>query len=528
MTAQRDCDRFKCLSSSEREFVRKHLARLTKRHPGFRDPGWSQEELKFWVQYYMKEPSNFKDENHKDFVQLPEGSEEAPEGYEAVSAASAVPSPGEASESSGEDSVFMMDAWKAHAVEVVKESINSIEVDRAPKKQVHALRVLADYFVEPEYEEDRPVLNGGININVLTQMINRRSDSKISYKTVERAVERLLKEIESRHGKAGFLRKHRSRKTHVHQEKEMSKVSVIEQTLDKLEAVHARLESGDLSGSVVEEAGYSSVHVARLKTESVFQELHDVSDIAPGLKDERIYGVTFEQARRYLREGMAQIPEKGSPKERTMLAVAKLAEAIRQPSNSFQLAVLSKEVSILLLGPNRLGGVYAEWQTSTLGVGLLSWEEQERLNRRVLGMTRNLDPQQANSDAETFELPNINFVEVGCYGNIAKACFRAIADDELCGFTPDQVLEIGSQSLVRIEREVALDPDQYAEYIPPMYAMEAVLAERIDASKSAEAFWERLPKSRAMQIIDHIKGKEPSEELRELVIKSACKAGVSA
>ena len=304
-------------------------------------------------------------------------------------------------------------------------------------------------------------------------------------------------------------------------------ISILERALDKLEEVHSRLRGSEQPAEgVIEEAGYAAVHLTRYATEIVFQELHKVEDIAPGLKDERIYGVTFKQAREYLRASMLTASKKGSPKERTMLSVATLLECLKLKAHAFRLAVLAKEVAILLLGPDRLGGVYAEWQTSTLGVGLLSWQEQESLNRRILGRARSLDNRQASRDGGKFDLPPVKYIEVGCYGNIAKACFRAVADETLEGLSAEQVAEIGSQMLRSSEREIAIDPDQYAEYlVATMYAMEAAIREHLGDANFAKTFWERLEPVKAADVVQDVLRIEPSQGLRELVLTSARSAG---
>lgn len=307
----------------------------------------------------------------------------------------------------------------------------------------------------------------------------------------------------------------------------MQKSKVIERALDKLEALHARLQSSEPSPGADSEAGYAAMHLSRDATEIVHRELHEVADIAPGLRGREIYGETLDQAREYLRASMLKVPSKrGSPKEK-IGAVAKLVQALREGAHAFRQAVLAKEVAILLLGPNRLGGVYAEWQTNTLGVGLLTWQEQESLNRRILGMARALDPKMAHVDAEREELPPVKYIEVGCFGNIAKACFRALADDALDGFAAEQVMEIGSHALHSIEREVAIDPDQYAEYkVATMYAMEAALREHLKIASAAETFWARVGSAKAGEIVGDVLRIEPSRRLQALVVLSARAAGV--
>ncbi|MCP3961201.1 MAG: hypothetical protein GY719_25420 [bacterium] len=307
----------------------------------------------------------------------------------------------------------------------------------------------------------------------------------------------------------------------------MLEAPVIERTLDKLEAVHSELVAGELDDALVDEAGYAAVHVARHATEEAYQQLHRRADFALRLKDRKIYGVTFDQAQKYLKDGLAIEPQKDSPQERVMLAVANLMGAIRRDTNSFVLALQAKEAAILLLGPNRLGGVYAEWQASTLAVGIFTWSELQRFNQRILGLVRGLDPQRARQDAERFELPLASFIEVGCHKNIAVACFRAAADEQdLEGISAEQVLAIGSEALLKLDHDVAIDPQQFEEYqVATVYARERALLDKM-GKRDRKSFWERLARERAAKIVKDVQKREISASLRELVVESARNAGI--
>lgn len=315
----------------------------------------------------------------------------------------------------------------------------------------------------------------------------------------------------------------------------MTQPSVIEQTLDRLDARHKLLmveidrllRTDSAADPRREEVGYAVVDVARQATETVFQELHNVRDVAPGLKGDRAYGIGVQEAREYLRASLFHATVKGSPRERVKLALRTLRDAIREKHHVFRVAVLSKEAAILLLGLDRLGGVYAEWQASALGVGLLTWQEQESLNRHVLGKVRALDRAQARLDAEKYELPPFNYIEGGCFRNIAKACFRAVADGELDDFSPEQVTDIGSHALQSMQREVAINPEQDEEYmVPTMYAIEAALRENLGDIRFAKTFWERLESGKASKVVADVLRIEPSRRLREMVVTSARNAGV--
>ncbi len=295
----------------------------------------------------------------------------------------------------------------------------------------------------------------------------------------------------------------------------MLKQSKIETVLDTLEAAHAQLLHRDgLLSPIADDAGHAAVHVARRATEDVFLELHAVSDIAPQLRDSRVYGVAQSQARVYLRES----PSSGSGvRAQVTRAVAKLVQLLKKtPKETFQTALAAKEVAILLLGPTRLGGAFAEWQASTLGVGLLTWIEQQSLNLRVLGQTQKMNVEQAKRDAQAFDLPDRNFVQMGCYGNIAKACFRAVVEDECEGFSPEEVAAVGSTMLEKIDREVTIDP-AYRRYILPMVAMEAAVLEELGGTSD---LWTRLSRQ-AEEILQEIEATEPSAMLREAVLGSA-------
>ena len=309
----------------------------------------------------------------------------------------------------------------------------------------------------------------------------------------------------------------------------MSSLSEIETTLNKLEAVHAELKAGGYGGVSAEEAGYAAVHVARRATEDAFRELHQKRDLAPGLKESRpLYGLTLAEARRYLREGMAQAPPDDSPQQRALIAVAKLSEALRDSHNDFVLAVKAKEVAVLLLGPHRLGGLYAEWQTSTLGVGLLTWGEQHRLNLRILKKVRELDPDESHHDAEKYELPPAGWIEVGCHINIARSCFRAVADQNTGDPSPEVVLKVGAEALRAIEGYVASDPQQYEDYeIAVLEAMESALRDHLGLYNPKKDFWNHLRKETVAETLERIKASEPYEVLCQIVFESAQKAGVN-
>lgn len=306
----------------------------------------------------------------------------------------------------------------------------------------------------------------------------------------------------------------------------MSKLTEIERTLAKLEAVHSELAAGATYSESAEAAGYAAVHVARRATEDAFRDLHQKRDRAPDLKkSENIYGLTLKQAKIYL---SSQDSAKTSPQKRALLAVAKLMKALRGSVNNFILAIQAKEVAVLLLGPHRLGGVYAEWQTSTLGVGLLTWQEQQKLNERILKMVEDLDPKQGRRDAKKYKLKSATWIEVGCYMNITKSCFQAIADQDLRGFREKEVLRIGSGALRTIEHIVASDPAQY-QYeecnIADLEAMEAAVRESLMLGDARE-FWNRLTHTKAVEIVRFIQSSEPYAKLREMVVHSARSAGV--
>lgn len=307
----------------------------------------------------------------------------------------------------------------------------------------------------------------------------------------------------------------------------MKQMRSIEQTLENLETLHLELSEGGLDQNLAEKAGYSAVDVARTATEEAYQELHQKADFALGLKGQEIYGISFDQARVYLRQGLEAPPKKQSPEERAMLAIAKLMGMLREKPNSFVLALQAKEVAILLLGPSRLGGVYAEWQASTLGVGLFDWSEIQRLNQRIIGLVRALDPRQARRDAERFDLPLASFIEVGCYKNIAVACFRAVADQEGLGDIPaKQVLDIGSEALQKIDHDVAINPEQFEEYkVASVYARERALLDDF-GKEDQKRFWERLTSAKAREIVQDIQDREISSRLSELVVRSARSAGI--
>ncbi len=303
----------------------------------------------------------------------------------------------------------------------------------------------------------------------------------------------------------------------------MSKLTEIELTIAKLEAVHSELTAGATESESAEAAGYAAVHVARRATEDAFRDLHQKRDLAFKLKNREVYKDTLKPSRIYLE---SQDPAKSSSQKRVLLAVAKLMRALRGSPTNFTLAIQAKEVAVLLLGPERLGGVYAEWQTSTLGVGLLTWEEQRRLNERIVKMVEGLDPEQAREDAEFFDLPLADWIEVGCYINITKSCFQAVADRDLRGVDERTVLKIGSDALRTIEHLVASDPARYEKYkVAELEAMEAALQENLGIGDSRE-FWKRQTKTKAIEIVEYVQSSEPYKNLREMVVRSARQAGV--
>ncbi len=290
-------------------------------------------------------------------------------------------------------------------------------------------------------------------------------------------------------------------------------------SVHRLEEAQANLSDGAEISQVAEVAGHIAVDVARRATEDFYRALHDVSDVALELPDKEVYGKARDRAREFLRE----TSESPATREHAMQAVASLiGELKRETPEDFHLALKAKEVATILLGPKRLGGVYAVWQVSTLGVGVLSWIEQQGLNLRVLGLTQDLDKKQAERDVERFRLPELKFLQMGCHGNISKACFRAVVEGECEGHPAEAVAKVGSAALEKIDREVVFDP-AYRKYILPMIAMEAAIEEQFG---HATSFWSRLSSEEIQSILLEIENTEPSEELRALVLESARQSGI--
>ena len=307
----------------------------------------------------------------------------------------------------------------------------------------------------------------------------------------------------------------------------MLTLTEVEKAIEKLTTVHEEMLSlGQLKQESAESAGYAAVHVARRATEDAFRDLHKKRDLAPGLKlHEEAYGLTLEEARHYLQESMMLRPSKGSALEQTLISVMNLMDALRR-ENNFVLAVRAKEVAILLLGRNSLGGIYAEWQTSTLGVGLLSWKEQYGLNKKILSRVKSINQDKAKVDAVRYGLFPSSWIMVGCHINIARFSFRAIANNE-AGDIPEIVLEAGSKALRTIEGYIAIDPKQYEKYeIAVLEAMETALLEFL-ALENPRNFWTHVTHQQASEVINIIIDSEPYECLIDIVLSSARKSGIN-
>jgi hypothetical protein len=263
-------------------------------------------------------------------------------------------------------------------------------------------------------------------------------------------------------------------------------------------------------------AGYCALHAAREAAEIVYQNTFaGVSDVAPGLQGPQAYVKSQESLRDLLRQVLSDeiATDPTDPLNRLAMALR------RKEADPMGVGVAATQASVALLGLHELGGIFGAWQVVVLAFSQMDWREHVEFNQRVLKDAEQLHPEVAMETAQLYELPGLSYLKAGCHGNVAKAAYRAVAEQEDPSVRREAI-RIGDRAMAVIENEFD-DETRTLLIFPTMQAMQVACAEAMGERDAAVDFWDGLGENRIQEVLKKLKEIEPSEALVKLVQTSA-------
>lgn len=259
-----------------------------------------------------------------------------------------------------------------------------------------------------------------------------------------------------------------------------------------------------------ERTGYSALHTARYVSELVYRSTHGVEDVAPGLRGLEALPMSLGQMRTLLREVRTN--------QASTDAMTAMQVALTNRDDPHEVATSAAMAGWLLLGARELGGVMSAWQLPTIFFDLMSWSEHIDFNQFILDHAQALYQPSADAAAAEYGLPNRDFLLAGSIGNIAKACYRAVAEtkdaEERMGYS-----DRGDTAMHDIE-ETFSKTTRDELWFPTMRAMRAACAGVVGRQDEERAFWLSLDADARSNIVRQVRKTEPSEALVSRVEES--------
>ncbi len=343
--------------------------------------------------------------------------------------------------------------------------------------------------------------NSKLKIDTLRKRVNTTTEDEISETAFYRVIANLRKEVEEKG-------------TQTKGEQLMHPPNPrfsdgYEQQLKQLVQLTNTLRSEPDNKIRRTETGYCTVHLSRLASESVYHASHGVHGVAPRLnRNPIIFSDTCEALVQLARCVMAD--------NINIDALAHLNDAIMAVGSPLEVGFSSVHASVALLGLNTIGGIYGAWQIQTLVWSAMPWEEHVEFNQHILKLVESLDPESAASDSKEYDLPGVQYMQAGCYYNIAKACWRAVVEGEATDRSKDDLLGIADEAMLNL---LKLDEEQrQTVHFATLEAMQAAVGSQVGASR---LYWAEKSASERKAIVKSVEATETSEALRKVVSDSA-------
>lgn len=260
-----------------------------------------------------------------------------------------------------------------------------------------------------------------------------------------------------------------------------------------------------------ERTGYSALHTARYVAELVYRATHGVEDVAPGLRGVEVTPASLGQMQTLLRDVRARQAGRD--------ALDAMRVALTNREHPHEVAASSAMAAWLLLGRHELGGVMSAWQLPTIFFDAMPWSDHIKFNQFVYDQASQLYRPSADAAAAEYGLPNIDFLLAGSVGNIAKACYRAVAeaddDEERMAFS-----DRGDTAMLDIENTFSKATREELLF-PTMRAMRAACAGIIGRRDVEREFWTKLNAEERARIVREVRRIEPSKALANRVEESS-------
>lgn len=260
-----------------------------------------------------------------------------------------------------------------------------------------------------------------------------------------------------------------------------------------------------------EKTGYAALHTARYVAELVYRATHGVEDVAPGLRGLEALPTSLGQVRTLLREVRTNRVSTD--------AVTAMQVALANRDEPQEVARSCAMAGWLLLGPRDLGGVMCAWQLPTIFFDAMPWSEHVKFNQFIHDQSKKLYRQSADAAAAEFGLPNLDYLLAGSIGNIAKACYRAVAE---AGDSEKRMMfsDRGDTAMNDIEETFSkMTRDELL--FPTMRAMRAACAGLVGRRAEERKFWASMDAKARADVVDQVRRIEPCQELVSRVEESA-------